>query len=403
MKTTNFLLLALLSPWVAPRWAAAQSCTEDSDCEPEQYCDIGPSVGNSSDSMGSMVDCRPGDDCSAASESAPAQPDVVEETRQGQCEAGGRECTSDSECLPDYYCAFDDVSFAACPPGEDCSDVEPPPPSGSCEHEPYTCSVDADCPEPAVCGEEGECLYRLQVCEVSEDCDPNYECMDVRGGAGDDSSPGDLEDPPSADAKDTSGETVPEGTDVDFGADPADPIADDGAVTLPDEGSAESEVPAEGVANSSMATDADGEERADDAPEARLCFPRLVPCESDEDCSDGWVCSEFDSGPPGWEDVDRACLPPGIAAALAGDLEVEGGRGQSDSSENAETPTGAGQGTSDDDGVEAAEQALGTQGGSEGSAPQRGCSVRGAGAGDPAWSAMWWLLGVLGFALRPRR
>jgi hypothetical protein len=393
-----------------PDVALAQTCTEDADCAPEDYCDHYPSAGGSTpgapgDSSGSADDsdapCIEGEDCAGA-----APPDEEEiappsEPRDGQCERGGRSCTSDDQCLlADHYCSFDDVDVATstCPPGEECPDIELPPPSGRCEHVPYTCETDADCPEATVCGDDGECIFELQVCESADDCGARYECFPVSGGGSDSAGETvDEQDPAAASGSGSSGTPVA----------PDDPDAvDDPAASKPPESGGANPV-ASSEEPDIRPADEDQSQSEADAAESRenyaICFPKAEACESDDDCEGGWICAEAEvDGLPGWEGVERSCLPEGIAAVLAGDLETEGGGTAEDGSAEGEIPV------EDEDTNENAEpigdddsdviDSLGTQGGSEGS---EGCSV--SATPSRAGFGLGWLAAALGAGLFSRR
>lgn len=432
MKSFAILSATAVSLVFAPNTALAQSCTEDLDCAPEDYCDLYPSSGDSSGSSGSSGDpdpgCAPGEDCgggappsdgeesdSEASEGEPSDGEadedpvpVTEEPAVGQCERGGRECTSDDECLEDHYCAFDQTDAAVtCQGGDDCSDAVATPVSsaiGRCEHNPYTCDTDADCPDPAVCGEDGECLYVLEPCETNDECSAAYECLPLRGSSTDSSSSEDSGDPgvASSDSADVAGDPLPDpGAAPNSGAEPIDDTEASEAAAAAQEAQA---------AQDAMAEDAEasGDVPSEDA--AGICFPELVECETDTDCTDDWVCAAIDDGPPEWEDIEYACLPPGIAAVLDGDLEVEGGRGTEESgdlsgdlNEGSDGEDGDEIGTIDED-DDALDVALGTQGGSEGSAPNDSCSVAATGASHrgTSWPFLIAALGLLGLTRRSR-
>jgi MYXO-CTERM domain-containing protein len=200
----------------------------------------------------------------------------------------------------------------------------------------------------------------------------------------------------SSSADDSAGEPVPDTLDA---ADPDELPSNE----EPDSSEIPPPVDAE-------ATDSIAEEEEDEAADEEFgfCFPEFAPCDSDSDCQDGWICAELEETPPSWGDVERACLPPAIAAALDGDLEVEGGQGAGESSDTSADGAGL-----DDEGLEpverdedtadVAEVMLGTQGGSEGSAPKDGCSFGSSpGRGSAAW---YWGLVALGLSavLRRRR
>lgn len=363
----------------------AQSCTDDSDCASEDYCDLPPRA------SGSAPDCAAGQVCDSA-DGAPSgvlsadegAPVPVPEQPVGTCERGGRQCTSDSECLADHYCALDDVSMGTCPSDQDCSDVELPVPTGRCEREPYACSTDADCPEPAVCNDGGECVYRIEPCQSDQECSDAYECLRVGGSSRDESA-----------AEPALGAIEPVPADVEPGA-----AAGDGESSASEElaGSPETEAEAE-AADAAEGADTSDDERDD----IGMCFPRLVPCATDADCDDDWTCARIDEAPPSWGDVAWACLPPAIDAALRGDLPVDGGEwSESDSGSSPETGDDEdGSAVDLDDRTQSTERALGTQGGSEGTAPKGGCSV--GLAGSQRDTAPWWTLVALGAALSLKR
>lgn len=367
--------------------AFAQTCTEDADCAPEEYCNQYPSSGaGSSGSEGVATDsapCAPGDPCASTD---PAEPppveEMIEEPTEGECERGGRTCTNDDECLPDHYCAFDEVNVA-CPPDVDCSDLESMSTTGRCEHEPYTCETDADCPEPTVCGEEGECTFELTVCETNADCDARYECISIRGGGSDSASVDDSAEPPmsAGDPKASSSASSPgESTDSAGASESADASRE----------AAEAEA---------AAADAEASSSDPDEPDS-ICFPEASPCETDADCSDGWVCGEVDGAPPSWGDVEWSCLPPGIVAVFDGDIEVEGDgdRGTS-SDESGELPQEDGEGAEEPIGEDDTDvvESLGTQGGSEGS---EGCRV---GSAPRTGGGLGWVAVALGLVALTRR
>lgn len=427
---SSILSAALLSAIVCspvvltPSLASAQSCTEDTDCDPEDYCDHYPSSGDASGPV--APDCEPGQDCDDAPR---AQPTPEEETpREGRCERGGRECTSDSECLPEHYCAFDDVSTASCPPGQSCGEIVPPEPSGRCEHQPYRCDSDADCPEPAVCGEDGECQYDIEPCEADDECAAEYECLSVRGeGRADDASdqdpmavdplpagsssdtsgvdalPGEpsQSDEQESDGKETSGvnSSAADSAGEEDAAEPAPDPVDPSELNTSETGPDDQLVAAE---PESVAED-DDDERDEDIG---ICFPKFTPCTSDDDCNDGWVCAEVDEVPPNWGDAETACLPPGIAAALNGDLDVKGG-GEGESTSGQADSDGDSIAEEDDPLVtpgsdgDGSQIELGTQGGSEGSTSNGGCSVRAVREGNGTGS--WLAALALGFVLSRRR
>jgi hypothetical protein len=90
-------------------------------------------------------------------------------------------------------------------------------------------------------------------------------------------------------------------------------------------------------------------------------------------------------------------LPPGIAAALNGELEVAGNGGSSESSDTATEGSGTLPGEDADD----VETPLGTQGGSEGSASDQGCGVVSSAHRGTSRSVLFAL--ILGVGLVRRR
>lgn len=384
----SYCLVVGLCLALVPQAVRAQSCTQDTDCDPEDYCDLYPSGTDSSEGA-------PGSEGGIPEEEPVTEPEPVD----GQCEPGGRDCTSDDECLEDHYCALNEVDVA-CPEGMEC---EPPPPSGRCEHEPYVCDANSDCPEPAVCGEDGECVFQIEICQTDAECDDEYECISVRGGSSDSTSRDDSEAPAMPVPDDVAVESdasASSNSSEEDGSDPKANISTPDGTNQPTPTDA-SEPGAPGATDADVAEDvAEDDEEPDE--DFGLCFPKLVPCDSNDDCIDGWICAEIDDGPPGWDDVERACLPPGIDAALSGDLDVDdGGEGESTSSSD----DGAGEGVDLEDGeqdpAEDVETALGTQGGSEGSAPSDGCALRAPSSQRGA--VTWVLVLALGLFISMRR
>lgn len=395
MKTSLPCSLIALSLLFVHSTAHAQDCSEDSECAPEEYCDRYPSsTDQSSESSGAAGDpCPSEQECgefggastSSDEKTAPKAPDEDLPQAEGRCERGGRECTSDSQCRPDYYCALNETNVA-CTKGEDCvaaqaqADAEQ---TGRCEHAPYICKKDTDCPEPTSCV-KGECLYQLQACESDAVCGEAYQCISMREGSGSDSVGSD-DDPGSADPSTASEAPTPENASEgeDIAAIDAEDVA--GKDPAPDAADAEK---------------AEAERVAADAAEAGelICLPAPVACESDAQCPSGWNCVLLDDDLPGFAGLERGCLPPGLVAVLAGDLDVEGGDGASDSNstgEESDPDLGIpGIDTNDSD----ASNLSGTQGGTEGSA---GCTV--GGFGEPGEQGLGALLLGLGLFLRYRR
>ncbi len=350
--------------------------------------------------------------------------------------AHAQECTSDDDCDDGYACELDESDAPDCPPDADCdlSPVEPVESSGWCYAEPITCESDAGCPTPAKCDEDGECVYEVEFCEVNADCGENYECIAGGGRSGscstgdsaddggqasagepDDAETGSVDMPPSAQTAAEGEAAADAGAGEAQASDPSDTKTP--PASLPEEPPADE---GDDIAIESTDVDTLGDapptQSADDGPDGdvecqeeeevvRICFPKLIPCESDADCIEDWTCEAVpEGGPEGWADVDTACLPPVISGALDGSIKVVG-----DGTTQSDAATGAGEEeevdlddlAEDQDADDLAEpelMPLGTQGGSEGSA---GCAAAGHARGVSGWGLL--LLAALGFSVRRRR
>jgi len=229
-----------------------------------------------------------------------------------------------------------------------------------CVPAPLTCTSDADCPSPLYCVEHqteepctvafGDttscepivetsmlCTYVIADCTTDADCAEGYECATTPGG----------ETCTGSSAPCPVGEECPEPVEV-----------------------------------------------CETEPDWNMCFPAHVPCATDADCADDWVCYDFgEEGafPPWWESDGnpRACLPSGIVAVIEGQAEFED-QGVQRSADAAEAGSGSN--------AEAADE-----GASKGSGDSGGCSVA-SGSSDGAHIAGWLILGLgLGFARRRRQ
>jgi MYXO-CTERM domain-containing protein len=148
------------------------------------------------------------------------------------------------------------------------------------------------------------------------------------------------------------------------------------------------------------------------APTVRsYCFPQPESCEDDAECGDDRRCvalpndwDDDDDAPEGWQGLERACFPEGLALAIEGRVGVEGGSSSDDggggkavsgdgASEGSEAQTASnplGEGTRDDDH------------GTGSSAESDGCSVAtpGSGGGGASWA---FALSVMGLSYARRR
>jgi len=141
-----------------------------------------------------------------------------------------------------------------------------------CDPQPFACETDGDCPSPLICRSK-ECHWEPVSCNVDVDCNENYACTLYR-------------------------------------------------------------IIEEGVDDSCLETNSCTEEELSKKVEERYCFPRRVDCGSDEECPNGWSCTDFESleefrtlalgnrpyGPLEWQDPDSrsivACLPDGLIAVF---------------------------------------------------------------------------------------
>jgi hypothetical protein len=346
-----------------------------------------------------------------------------------------QECTSDAQCPTNYECEFppltgetptsstggsavDESAPAPEPPAATDSNAAPSEREtpanatqvGRCEPLPITCANDGECPAPARCGADGECELALTFCEdaAATACDPHYSCVQLgaqtcTSGAGD-SSPG--TGAPAA---------------VDPDAVNGDPGAGSTGSPSANEGSAPANPTPPDAGNQPTADEAetDAEQRPACEPQTiSACFPTPAACTSVQDCPSGWICEDIsDNGfPDAFEGLERTCLPPGYVALLDDRLgldpaseEVLGGTSESDSETGQITPD-EGPGEVEDvlgaDG-DLAGANLGTQGGSEGTAPNTldsGCHLAaGANRGGRSWLAVFLALGVALRAGRLRR
>jgi len=152
----------------------------------------------------------------------------------------------------------------------------------------------------------------------------------------------------------------------------------------------------------------------------RICFPAPAACETDSACPSGWTCESVDRlDIPSFEGIERACLPPGWTAVkddhVGLDEESQATLGVVEGEDDTGSLPGRDTDPTNPDPIPVDEPlipddstvALGTQGGSEGTASgsRSGCSVAtgtgSSGTPSPFGSQMW--LALVGVALTALR
>ncbi len=310
-------------------------CVDEGDCSPELECLV-PSVG-------SCVSVSPEEGGGATA--LPKQTDCMEEPASyGYCNLPEMKCTTDAQCLTGLKCV---ESYSSSTP-DSSGTVEP------------TCGPGADCAtdssdqagtKQADPASESTCQVAFDRCDEATLCKGGYECIEEVTGCT--SSGG-------------------EGTSGTGATDPGEPV-DAGAATT----------------ESAAGT----KQREPNCDYESSCYPKFTPCNSDLDCTTGWVCFTFDgenqSAPDYWNQTGmvKSCLPKGLALAA----EASGGYGKgglgdaaSDNEQGTARPTEAGGG-----------QLTAPKGDGTGST----CSV---GMGPGAQGAAW-LLGIFALVSRRRR
>lgn len=403
---TTLVGVALAAVWLAPSTSRAQEgdCASDADCPEGYICLQTPCACDPDDE-----EC-PIDECGAV---------CVEDW------GGPIDCETDADCEDGWVCAQVGASGCggvACPDGEDCP--EPPP----CEPEeiwacvpppPDPCESDADCEEGLIC-----VTYDVSVCSGggAVDCPPGSECPEP--------DPPECEDatesycvppyfaPCSEDADCGEGFSCVEGETCGCSAGGAGGTSSgDGASTDGSSGSGSSgtdEVPDCGC-----------------EPSGELyCQLDEMPCESDADCPDDFVCEAIPTTVPCRVDeatgetvcettdppeADGYCLPGDWDRWLGGTETASGGASDGNTSREAyddavEDSIGAGEAQASgraadfenplDDGDSGVQPAGGGS-----SSDSGGCQVGPDGVGQ-APGLLLALLGLVGLAIgrrRPRR
>jgi hypothetical protein len=391
---TKLLCLSplLLSALALTSIADAQECTTDSECPSDYRCNLPPS--------GTAVDCPP-DECGTSgsgggtsgsaggTDSSPGVETPPTTVASGVTETQEGPAAPDAPVAPQTPDSTErsEASGDVADPVPDEGSVTPPTPApltGSCEPAPFECATNADCPAPATCNTRGQCELNLPTCDNATACDANYACTEV--------------------GRTSCGSTAPEGSPVtpDVATGPADPAGNTSSGTADDAVGSDTDPASDGPVPAEEPLPTAPPAGTDDACEPEVisvCFPEAVGCTDDDACPGDWTCEDATKIElPAFEGLDRACLPPGIAAFLAGHVELDdetkGELGAADG--NSETDTGNGSNVPDPMPVDTDEGvvSLGTQGGSEGASPSTGCSVSRAGqsgevpVGTPAWPAL---------------
>jgi len=350
----------IVGAWAVP--AAADQCSEDSDCPKGFTCEVSTAVACPE------VACVDGEKCEEA-------PDCSSEEVH-QCVS--IDCSADSDCADDMVC--ETVTTEECSgggastPGDPGSDGEadPPPDGADPAPEPEPVPVDESC----VTEERNYCVPRyLLPCEAASDCGSGFTCETRDTCAC--TSPG-----AGAGTPDGDGSTPPDDADL-----PLPPDAEGEADDAEDDCGCEAEDSSVGY-----------------------CELEVTACAVNADCPAGFACQDNPEGscsntPDGGEtcvsDPEKICMPPyedlfggiGIEEDGSGGLEEQPSRGEGDPTGPADPDPPA----SEDDNAVDADGAAEGDSGSGG-----GCSV-GSGSALPSstWASLVLMLGAA--AMRRRR
>jgi len=309
-------------------------CVDESDCSAELECVI-PSAAD-------CTDVAVPEPATGGATALPKQKDCGEAVpaSYGYCTLPETKCTTDAQCLTGLKCVAEESGST---PGDDGS-------SGSVEP---TCAPGTECAtdssEQAGTKQvpESTCQVAFDSCDETKACATGYECIEEEVGCSSSGGQG----------TSSTGATT----------DPGETNAADAGVDKP-------------AATKQRDPNCDYESR---------CYPKLTPCNSDVECTAGWVCFTFDGedfeAPDYWNKTGmvKSCLPKGIALAA----EASGGRSKGDFGAD----QGSGSATS---APESADDAA-----KSGSGGSSSCSV---GSGQGAQGAAW-LVGMLAMVARRRR
>ncbi len=263
-KLLSLFALLLLLPTSA---LAETECESDADCPEGSYCVMVPTA---------VPDCPP---CDPDDGECPDCPEPQPGDAVGYCEeidlgfdgivAG--ECATDADCPLDFTCQEVEIPCYDMPT---CACACEPCPEGDpdCEAKCDEC----DCPEPEPCTEETQmlCVYTPTECVEDGDCGEGFECREIEECSGGGSMGCACTECVCADC--------PEGEECPPCDCPEEPVCE-----------------------------------CDDVPEefeeectvlAAICFPKEVPCETDADCAEGFICFE---DPEGETSVSSDCACPG--------------------------------------------------------------------------------------------
>lgn len=169
-------IAALMAVLLLASNVSAQDCASDADCGEGFVCDIWASGGAPIDCT---VDSENNESCFGE--------DPVEE--YGECVRGPVECDSNEDCPSGLTCVFAGVPEPApapdCAEGDDCPEnnglwegEDPAPEVGYCEWIPQACGSDADCGEGFECQVIGSSDCAAPACPPGEDC-PDIDCEPV--------------------------------------------------------------------------------------------------------------------------------------------------------------------------------------------------------------------------------
>jgi len=330
-------------------------------------------------------DCPSGFHCDQPPQIDPDNPSP------GTCELSDPEdqaCSSDDDCPEHFNCASGDTLIASDPScavssdGEElCSEPDPVPiedTEGWCEASPIYCGDDSDCPEPATCGEEGHCVWEPTVCDDDDACSAGYSCQVISETGSCSSTP----EPGSSTAVPVGGATPGTPEQVVFKQGSDDEVCESQSVSS--------------------------------------CFPDPIDCTSDDDGDGDWVCFTVpneDGAPEQWVGVERACMAPGIALAVAGHIPLIGefaGQSASDDAGLTATSTNAvadgsdpSPGTGNDSSAQSSAEVMSDSDGSgeakgeSSDSDSGGCQLStGSASGISAW---WLAIGALLVSRRRRR